>query len=293
MSPPLLSAAGARITVGGATAIEALTLETKGDRVLVVGDVLPLVAVLGALEDVDEASVDGGTLALGGCDVAAGAHRAVMGFAPHAPVVPPRWTVTEYLTWGARLGGTRAAAAGALAVAALERLGLAALGRRRGRELGPFERRAVALALALLDAPSIVVLDRPFEGLGDAAAHALGALVARATEGRGALVAAQSLVPSSVEMELAEVATDVCLLAAGRLVAHGPPADVLGAARLHAVTVLAGAEALRAALGDAGLELRGGPVEFVLSLPHDKSVTDVLSVAARTGAAVVRCAPLL
>ena len=108
--------------------IESLDLQTRGDRVVVLGAAESLLAALcgaprGAAvgEPDDLARVVGGSLQVLGRDVASGAHREVMGFAPLDPPLPGSWSVEDYLGWGLRLGGVPRRRAGALALAALER----------------------------------------------------------------------------------------------------------------------------------------------------------------------------
>jgi ABC-2 type transport system ATP-binding protein len=124
VTAPVLSASEARIAVDGVTAIDRLTLETKGDHVVVAGDARALFAAITGVPLADPAADDGlpgeayvtaGTLTLAGAAVAQRAHLRVMGAAPLDPPLPPRWTAEEYVAWGARLAGETPPAARELA----------------------------------------------------------------------------------------------------------------------------------------------------------------------------------
>jgi ABC-type multidrug transport system ATPase subunit len=297
---PTLEAEGARIMVGHTTALADLSVRTRGDRVLLAGSAEALVAAIIGVppgphdHDADPpARVVEGALRVGGADVATGQHVARCGVAPLQPLLPPKWTVQEYLGWGARLGGARKPAAKALARRAVDRLGLGGLRRRRLRGLGPLDQRAVLVALAVVRDPPVIVLDNPLAGLQDEEVTALLRVVAAAAEGRAAIIAVPQLTAPSPAAQLARTATDVCLFRGGELVLTAEPANLFGAATVYEVTVKAGAEELRKALAERGFDLRGGPEHFSLSLPQDRGPSDVLTEAAKVRAAVTSCVPLL
>jgi ABC-2 type transport system ATP-binding protein len=115
----------------------------------------------------------------------------------------------------------------------------------------------------------------------------------KATRGRGAIVSVPALSAQGAVGQLLRSASDVCLLRAGRLVAHAPPAHLFDGVRLYEITVRTNAEALREALAQRGVELAGGPVCFTARLPEGADATMVLQAAARAQAAVLRCFPVL
>jgi ABC-2 type transport system ATP-binding protein len=296
---PLIEAAGARIAIAGATAVPALDLVTRGARVLLLGAARPLVAALTgvwATEGDDEPStvaVVGGSLRLFGADVASGAHRALAGAAPLDPPLPPRWSVMEYVTWAARLSGRSRREGAVLAEAALARMALAGSSRRRLATLARVERRALVLAAAIaLDPPAIVVED-PFDGLEAAEAPLMLGGLGRALEGRAAVISTSCVRLTHPSVEVARGATDVCLFRDGALVLHADVAALLGESRVFELTLGRNAERLRAAAGDNGWHIEGGPTHYALRLPKDLGPTDVLRAAAAAGAAVLRCVPLV
>ncbi len=305
MSDPVLIAEDARIAVDGATAIERLSLVTTGDRVLLAGDAGALIAaILGvpraAVTPSDEedeglpgeAFLVAGSLRLAGKDVGEGNHVAVMGAAPLDPPLPPRWTAEEYVAWSARLAGVGRRAAGDLAAAALGRVGIGSLRRRRLATLSLPERRALLLAQAVATGPEVLVAEAPLSGLeGPAAAFVLQSIAA-ATVGRLALLTATRLDAGSAEGTLARGASQVVVLAGGEVAALGPPGELFAAARVVSLAVRTNAEPLREELAARGIDLRGGPVRFSASLPPGATTREILAAAHAARAAVVEMVPL-
>ncbi len=84
-------------------------------------------------------------------------------------------------------------------------------------------RKKLALALALVHAPQVLLLDEPFEGLDPVAAHTVRQLFLRLTAS-GVTVFFTSHALSLVE----RVATQVLLLQGGRIQCAGSPAELAG-----------------------------------------------------------------
>nr|WP_235002113.1 ABC transporter ATP-binding protein [Actinacidiphila paucisporea] len=86
-------------------------------------------------------------------------------------------------------------------------------------------RKKIGLAAALLHNPEVLFLDEPFEGVDPVSAQVIRGVLERYTAAGGTVVF------SSHVMELVESLCDwVAVMAAGRIVAHGPLAEVRGAA---------------------------------------------------------------
>lgn len=297
----MLAAAGVRIDVDGAPALTSFDVETRGDRVLLVGSAGPLITAIAGvrprgdapLAEPLSASVVAGELKLLGRDVRAGAHHAVCGVALHDPALPLRWSVEEYLQWCARLDGASRRAAKVLAGAALEMLSLGALTRARLRGLSTLERRVVVLAGAVVSQPAAVLVDDPFSQLDARDATLMLGALGRAAYGRAALVSVPRVQLTDASGELARSATDICLFRGGVLVLHDGATELLSQGRLYELTVVSNAEALGAALQEQGLILRGGPHHFSIALPDDVGPSTVLAAAARTRAAVTSCMPIV
>lgn len=121
--------------------------------------------------------LDGGRVVLDGADIGghAPARRAAMGVARtfQTPRLVDEMTVVENIMVGieALTGRTYRAATGederarAMAVAALERVGLQHMGGRRAASLGSGERKFVELLRSLASGPSLLLMDEPGVGL--------------------------------------------------------------------------------------------------------------------------------
>ena len=307
--PPVLFAAHARIAVDDAVAIDDLSVVTRGDRVLFVGDVTVLFAalsgvpLLAAVPDsatpagdtalAGEARVVGGDVRLHGQDVAAQAHLAVAGFAPLDPPVPRTMTSLAYVTWAARLAGAHPRAATEMAATALRRVGLETAMLRPPAVLGVAERRALQLAKAIVHGPPVLVAEAPLDRLeGAAAAFVAGALSA-ATEGRRALLSARRIDPATAEGVIARAASHLVLLGDRGILAEGSPAELASGARIYHLTVAANAEPLRAALAARGLTLARGPLHFTVALPEGVTTAALIEAASEARAPIVELSPLL
>ncbi|PKV89851.1 ABC transporter ATP-binding protein [Streptomyces sp. TLI_146] len=115
----------------------------------------------------------------------------------------------------------------AIVAAALDRLGLADLAARPWKELSGGERQRAHLARALAQQPDAILLDEPTNHLD--VKHQLELLHLLATTDRTVLVALHDLSLA------ARYCDRLLLLHHGRLIADGPPDDVLTPARLAEV----------------------------------------------------------
>jgi branched-chain amino acid transport system ATP-binding protein len=94
---------------------------------------------------------------------------------------------------------------------------------RPGWRLSMLERRLVEIARALVGTPRLVLLDEPGAGLAEADARTLVPLIHRLAEADGTVV-----VLVDHDMDLVQtVCSELAVLDFGRLIAHGPTADVL------------------------------------------------------------------
>jgi ABC-type multidrug transport system ATPase subunit len=240
-----------------------------------------------------ELYVVGGTLLLAGKSVAEAAHVAIMGAATLDPPLPPRWTVQEYVEWGARLAGAPRGEARELAAAALERTKLVTARRKMTGALSLPERRALVLTQGIVAGPVVLVAEAPLRGLeGAAAAFVLQALTA-AVEGRRAVLSVSRLDAASAEGALARSASHLMMLAGGEVALEGPPGELFAGARVYALTVRNNAESLRAELSARGIELRGGPVHFSAALSAGITTREILAAARAAQAAVVEMVPVI
>jgi ABC-2 type transport system ATP-binding protein len=139
----------------------------------------------------------------------------------------------------------------------LAEFGLEALAARQAGGLSVGQRRRLALALAFVGRPDLIVLDEPTAALDGEGRRTVWAAV-RAARDRGATV----LVATHQLDEADAVATRVIAIDRGRVVADGPPAEVkrrAGGARIHYRNTAAGStddEWITVAAVDAGAEVR-------------------------------------
>ena len=103
----------------------------------------------------------------------------------------------------------------------LATVGLADVARTRVRRLSGGERQRLALALALVGDPELVILDEPTAGMDVEAKRTTRELIAGLrAEGRAILLTTHDLV------DVERLADRVAILDRGRIVAHGSPAEL-------------------------------------------------------------------
>ncbi|MBX5476492.1 MAG: ABC transporter ATP-binding protein [Clostridia bacterium] len=161
-------------------------------------------------------------------------------------------TVLQEATYGARNIGRDPEVAREAALRALDALGLAGLADRHPYDLGFGLRKLVTVAAAVAMETPILVLDEPTMAQDEPSLRRLAALV-RQLAASGKLVL---LVTHHMDFA-ASVADRVLVLAAGRIVADGAPADVF---RQDDVLAAAGVEAPAALRLARRLGLRALPV---------------------------------
>ncbi|MEJ7764568.1 MAG: ABC transporter ATP-binding protein [Acidimicrobiales bacterium] len=193
----------------------------RGDIALLVGangsgksTLLRCVAGLTAFE---------GTVRVLGEDPRSAAGRGLIGYLPQLVALPDSVTVSEVITFFARLRGVslRRPAEFAAAVPLPDGF-LPALERPIGALSGGMRRR-VALAVALLGSPPLVLLDEPAASLDEEHSASLWeTLQALRAAGGTALIAMPLLVTSLLRHDLASVADRAVLLDQGRVVHDGP-----------------------------------------------------------------------
>ncbi len=150
------------------------------------------------------------------------------------------------------------------------------------RRVGGFSlgmRPRLALASALLGDPDVLVLDEPTNGLDPAGVHWLRGFL-RARVDRGCTV----LVSSHLLAELALSADSVVIIKDGRLVTHGPVAELMASSQAAVRVRTPQAQQLRAALAarNVSTELEGSD----LVVAHDVSTDMVGHAVAQAGVVV-------
>ena len=139
-----------------------------------------------------------------------------VGASLNGPALFPQLSARRNLLVHARLTGTDPAVIAPL----LERVGLGGAGRKRAGSFSTGMKVRLALAMALLTDPEVLILDEPQNGLDPQGIIELRDLVRDlADEGRTVVVSSHQL------GEIARMSDDIGVLATGRLVYEGPLVD--------------------------------------------------------------------
>ncbi|WP_255950375.1 ABC transporter ATP-binding protein [Streptomyces odontomachi] len=158
----------------------------------------------------------------------------------------------ELLGYTGRLRGLPGSEVDKRATQLLDVLGLAGSQHKLVVDYSTGMRKKIGLACALLHNPEVLFLDEPFEGVDPVSAQTIRGVLERYTATGGTVVF------SSHVMELVESLCDwVAVMAAGRIRAHGPLAEVRGDATSLQAAFL---ELVGAQSGDTGdsLDWLGG-----------------------------------
>jgi ABC-2 type transport system ATP-binding protein len=194
-----------------------------------------------------------GVARVAGHDVVADADavRRQIGVALQEAAIDPLMTGRELLRMQGALHGLRGADARERAADLLERVGLTQAGDRRVGGYSGGMRRRLDLALALVHRPRVLFLDEPTTGLDPTSRGALWREV-RALNDDGTTV----FLTTQYLEEAEQLADRVGIIASGRLVAEGTPAELkshVGEPTLHLELADPDrAEAARDALADLG-----------------------------------------
>ena len=106
----------------------------------------------------------------------------------------------------------------------LDRVGLAAVARRKAGGFSTGMRQRLALATALIGRPDLVILDEPTNGLDPNGVVDVRELIARLAPDGTTVFLSSHVLP-----EVEQLCDRVAILRAGRIVAEGPTGDLLGA----------------------------------------------------------------
>jgi len=159
-------------------------------------------------------------------DTAAGVrvkpHRRRLGYIFQEGRLFPHLTVRQNLGYGAWFAPKGAARADLAQVVDL--LGLGALLERRPAALSGGEKQRVAIGRALLAAPQLILADEPLAALDEARKAEILPYFERLRDS----VSVPILYVSHSASEVARLATTVVAIEAGRVMAQGPAAEVLG-----------------------------------------------------------------
>ena len=150
--------------------------------------------------------------------------RRALGILPETAGLYGRLTAREHLEYAARLHGFAGPALRAAVGGAIAALGLGDLAERRVAGFSQGERRKVALARALVHDPGNVLLDEPTNGLDVMTIRVVRRQVRRLADAGRCVV-----LSTHVMQEVAALCDRIVIVARGRAVAMGTPAEILAA----------------------------------------------------------------
>jgi len=302
---PVLHAEDARIAIDDVVSIDRLTVRSRGDRILCVGETTALFALLTAVplrsrapyhpDDAlpGEATLVAGTMHVAGEDVSTRDHLAITGVAPLDPPLAAGVTVHDWVGWSARLAGFSERKARAMAASALERVGLGSALRRPVDSLDLPPRRVLGLAQAIVADPRVLVVESPLMGLDGPAAAFVANALSRASEGRASIVSVERMDPATIEGELARASSQVLVFDDGGLVLTGKPDDLFAGTRVYGLTIRKNPEEFREELVSRGIEVKGGPLRLTVTLPAEASTKDIVAAASKARAPLVEMFPIV
>lgn len=283
---PLLKVEDLRVDVDGVPACDGLTLQTRGERVL----------VLGAPRVVFEATcglrpVVRGLLRVRGSEAQAAVRGAVIAGAPLDPPLPLKWTALDYVTWSSRLAGNTSVDARRLAGEALALVQLGPMASSTLERMAPHARRGVVLAAAVATGASVIALEDPLAALPEELARAFAKVIVQALGNRSWVVFAARL---SLTSPLAMNADEALMVSSSRLDAQGPPAEIAAqarrfVARIHSTGSL---DDLGARLSERGATMDVQGAQVLLDLGTSMTTADLLGLCAELDATVVEMVPV-
>ncbi len=248
MSTPLLSCDRPRFA-GAELALDAF--DAEGPLLVLVGAWHPLFQLIAGQQ-----SLRGGSLRVAGIEAEGAAASGAIGLVLADEPLPLALTLHEALVHSACLLGEARRSAAERARSTVRELGLVELESKRLLRASPGERRAAAIASAVLGEPRALALEEPFGGLEPSQQSYVARVLERALSGRQALVSLPEL-PASPEQEaIVANAAELLFLSASGFVARGSYAELVATTRTYRVMVSRAADALVARLGEAGYEVR-------------------------------------
>lgn len=162
-------------------------------------------------------------LTVGGRDLATlPPHRRGIAWVPQDGALFPHLTAVANTAYGLRVQGVPRGVARAAAREWLDRLGVGALAHRRPGQLSGGQAQRVALARALACRPRLLLLDEPLSALDQTTRRQ----VRQTLRGHLASFPGVCLLVTHDPAEVAELADQVLVLADGRTVQQGTPAEV-------------------------------------------------------------------
>jgi ABC-type Na+ transport system ATPase subunit NatA len=231
-----------------------------------------------------------GTIEVRGDSPLEATKRGVIAGAAMDPPLPPRWTVTDYISWSARLSGLPSSDARASAEAAIVKLQLGPMVKTPLARLVPHARRATVVAAALATRAEVIAVEDPLGGLADDVATTYAKILVQALEDRAWLVFAPRM---GLTSPLALAADEAVIAAATHLEMQGTPAEIAAASRCFVGRIFGAVSAIAPALERRGahVEERGAHLFFDLGRSPDMTTTELMAICASADVAVLELLP--
>jgi ABC-type multidrug transport system ATPase subunit len=285
---PLLATSSLRVDVAGAPAIDGLTLESTGQRVLVLGTPRALFEAAAGLR-----AFEHGELLVDGTAPGSASRSRLAAAAPLDPPMPRRWTVFQYARWSARLSGLSGAECEGAVHEALERLHLLRHASTRLAKADVILRRGTVIGAALATRARIVLLEDPTLGLPGDGGQAFARTIADAMRAQRTLLFAGR---APLDSPIALAADEAIVLDRSRVVAQGPPAEIAARENSFTVWVAGDVEAFTSALTASGGQLQSSErsadaARFTVNL-GPLGTRDIFRVAEASRAVVLELRPL-
>jgi ABC-2 type transport system ATP-binding protein len=170
--------------------------------------------------------------------------RRRIGVLPESSGYPLHWTGSEYLNYYARLYGLPAAEARRLTSTLLSEIGLAERARSTIGKYSRGMRQRLGVARALVNNPSVLLLDEPTLGLDPAGQRQMLGLIRDVAQRRGATIILSTHFLDEVE----DVCTRVIILNKGKVIAEGSIAAILQTASPKTCRIRVAPDSVDAAL---------------------------------------------
>jgi len=148
--------------------------------------------------------------------------KEAIGYVPATAGLYPDLSAEENLAFAARAYGASAGGRAGLVANMLSKVGLRGAERRLAGQLSGGMKRKLALAMALIHSPELVVLDEPTTGVDPLSRVELWGLISEAAANGAAVVVATTYLNEATRATLAVV------LGGGRVLASGPPEELVG-----------------------------------------------------------------
>ncbi|MEP7053088.1 MAG: ATP-binding cassette domain-containing protein [Pseudomonadota bacterium] len=275
----------------GRALLAGLSLSSSAARIGLIGDWSALFQAL-----TGEAEIAAGTARIAGHELSHALASGEISFAPCDVLLPPSFTIAEYLQHAARLGHGSRARALRDAEQVMQEYGLVEFAKCKLSQLASYQQRALGIAAAALSAPRVMCLETPLRGLETEPADYIARLCGVAAQRCRIIVSSVMPASPSPERALLDGCEELFWLEHGALFRSGSPAALFAPGAHYALTVK-GAQipAFLAGLNAAGCQVneRDGAGRYWALLPSGASADLLLDAALAAELVVLELEPLL